>query len=481
MPAPTPSSGDRTVFELITRARAERFTGVVELEVREQKRALAFVDGELHLPAGHPHAARWRELLAEPAASGAAAAMATLLEQLADSLAGTARSVARTPGQARLPPERVGPLPTAKLLRVTAGRDPKARAGIVRRFGDRPLVAQPLSSAGSWVWSPEELWVLERLRQPTTLAELARNCPMPREVLERAVAGLASGGQLRVEGAAPATTDDDDLNELTAGLGERIEAALTESPLEIEGDDFRHRVAALLANSGGLDHYELLGVDPDTPLDDTQRAYEELARLVHPVNARRFQAPELAEPLRFLFERATEAYHTLTDPDLRLAYRNQLGLAPPATRELSPEERARELKEMARRNFDRARAEEANGDYHSALVLLESVVGMDPTSEHHCALGKLLARNPAWTSRAIESYRAALALDPKSCAIRFALGELYERVGDRARALELYEAAAQGAAPHAGARAALERLRAERAQGEKGSGPRRLASIFRRS
>jgi len=375
----------------------------------------------------------------------------------------------------------VGPLPTAKLLRVAAGHDPKARAGVVRRFGDRRLVAEPLPAAGSWVWSPEEVWVLERLRQPTTLAELARDCPIPKEALDRAVAGLAAGGRLRAEGEAHAIADVDDLNELTIGLGERIEAGLTESPLECERDDFRNRVAALLANAGGLDHYELLGVDPDSELDETQRAYEELARLVHPMNARRFQAPELAEPLRFLFERATEAYHTLTDPDLRVAYRNKLGLAPPAARELTPEERSRELRQMARRNFDRALSEEANGDYQSALVLLEGVVRMDPTAEHYCALGKLLSRNPAWSARAIETYRAALALDPKNGSIRCVLGELYERAGDMARAQELYEVAAQGAAPHAGARAALERLRTAREQAEKGSGPRRLASIFRRS
>jgi tetratricopeptide (TPR) repeat protein len=324
--------------------------------------------------------------------------------------------------------------------------------------------------------------VLERLRQPTRLAELRRDCPMPRERLESAIAGLVATGQVREEGVAPHAEEDDDLRDLVAGLGERIGASLTERPLEDDLAGFRYRIAALLANAGGLDHYELLGVDPDAGADEARSAFEELARLVHPANARRFEVPELAEALRFLFERATDAYRTLTDPGLRIAYRARMGLPPPALSEPDPAERAREIRELARRNFDRALAEEANGDYQSALTLLEEVVRLEPTTERWLALGKLQARNPSWTARAIESYRTALVLDPKSGAIRYVLGGLYERSGDTARALELYEAAAHGSAPHAAARSAVERLKAELAKSEaKGSGPRRLASIFRRS
>jgi tetratricopeptide (TPR) repeat protein len=136
---------------------------------------------------------------------------------------------------------------------------------------------------------------------------------------------------------------------------------------------------------------------------------------------------------------------------------------------------------MARRQFERAVAEERNGEYHTAMTLFEEVIRLEPTVEHWSALAKLQEKNPAWTTRAIESWRTALTLDPQNGAIRYALGGLYERAGDIEQALLCYQSAASGATPMAAAVAAVERLRSGRGHaGKRGSAPRRLSNLFRR-
>jgi tetratricopeptide (TPR) repeat protein len=484
MPTPGLEGKGRGLFEQIERIRLQRRTGLLEFEVRDQLRALPFVGGELHLPSAHPHSERWRELLAAPRTPATLKGIGQLLEQFVDSLRdwGAVREFRFHEGHARLPAELVGPLPTGKLLRVAGARDPRAVEAVAKRFGAQRLVGENPSATGSFAWTPEELWVLERLRQPSTLAELTRESPIPREALLRAVAGLAATGQLRTEGAAPEKSRADELSELAERLAERVGADLArESEARVDRDDFRHRVAALLANTGGLDHYELLGLDHDAGAAEVQSAFEELARLVHPANARRHGVPELSEALRFLFERATDAYQTLTDPQRRMLYRAALQLPETAAAEVDPVERAREVAQLAQRQFERALAEERNGDYHSALVLLEEVVRLAPTVAHWSALARLQEKNPAWSARAIESWRSALALDPQNGAIRLALGEVYERAGDPEQALHCYQSAAGGSTPLAAAAAAVERLRSARSAGDgKESGPRRLGNLFRR-
>jgi tetratricopeptide (TPR) repeat protein len=481
------AAGGTGLVEQIDRIRRERLTGLLEFELRDQRRALPFVAGELHLPPNHPQAARWRELLGslkEPAAAGAIQA---LTEELAASLLdwGAVRAPKFHDGHARLPAELVGPIPTGKLLRVAAARDPRARLRLVERVRGERLVAASATSEGSHVWTPEELWVLERLRQPATLDLLARESPVPREALERALAGLLANGHVRAEREAAVASGANELRELAESLAARIGRDLEREPVASDRESFRQRVAALLSNTGGLDHYELLGLEPEEDANQVTSAFEELARLVHPANARRYGAPELAEPLRFLFERATDAYRTLTDPARRLAYRAALALPERPAVAIDPAERAREIRELARRQFDRAQAEERNGDYHTALTLYEEVVRLDPTVEHWSALARLQEKNPAWTARAIDSWRAALALDPENGAVRFALGGLHERAGELEQALLCYQGAASGPTPIAAAAAAAERLRRTRGkeakEASRGSGARLLGGLFRRS
>ncbi len=64
-------------------------------------------------------------------------------------------------------------------------------------------------------------------------------------------------------------------------------------------------------------HYELLGVEPDSPLDDVRRAYRRMARRCHPDVA----LGAAAGP--FTMAQINEAWRVLSDPDERRLYDEQ--------------------------------------------------------------------------------------------------------------------------------------------------------------
>ncbi len=484
MPSAPATSSKRSVLEELGEARARRATGVLELEVADQTRKLFFREGQLHLAASHPLSERLGELIRRGPAWVDSRDGTALLEKLADSFAnwGVRRAVFRE-GLGTLPADLVGPLPTARFQRLAAARSEEAIEQVDRlsSTNERLFVELPTPTAvRDQGWSPEELWIVERLRTPMTVTELENGSPIPGERLWRALAGLRAVGTVRVaaDGHANAGAEEES-HDLAERLAQRVEASLRERPLALDANAYLQRVARLLADAGALNHYELLGLAVDASAEAVQIAFEERARTVHPANAKHYRIPERSEALRYLFERVVSAYQTLSDPGLRVEYNSANQIAAPAP-SLDPADRAAEVSKLARQHFQRALSEEANGDYQSALTLFEEVVRADPRAEYWCALARLQSKNSAWIDRAIESYRSALELDPLSQAIRFALGELHEKKGELEQARAQFQAAAHGTTPHPGAAAALSRLGLRTKASASSSGARLLGGLFRR-
>ncbi len=457
-------------------------TGTLEYEVRGASRSLHLIEGELYFSPEHPLGVLLGSVGARSADSEGYAAAERAARQLAMSLAERSATETRfREGLSGLPVSRMGPLPTARVIRLVASHAISPESWIERFLPDPGAsirTVEPVPGAERMLrWEPEELWILERLRQPMPHRGLESDAPFPVDALRRALAGLLAVGVVRPEGTLETVRDLPSTEDLERVLGDRIRTGLAERPLDLAASDYQDQIIALLGSAGGLDHYELLGVRPGVEIDELGTAFEEVARLVHPANAARYGlAKKIQVALDYLFGLLVEAYQTLADPDSRIAYdaRHQIEPVLPAP---SPEERAAESRAMARRNFERARDEEAQGDLHTALQLLEQVVRTDARVEYWLALARLQRKNPAWSNRALASYRAALEIDPQSSEVRFELGELLEATGDLERARGLYQAAAAGNPPHAGAKEALARLDREAGGG---SGSRRLGRLFGR-
>jgi len=237
---------------------------------------------------------------------------------------------------------------------------------------------------------------------------------------------------------------EEELRLFTAKIARR----LSERPLDLDPASHRERVAGLLRQAGEASFYQLLGVVPTAATQEVHEAYDQIARLVHPVNAARLGLVGREAVLEMLFERITHAYLTLFQPDRRKAY----------DRELSPQawsaawapaqgRRREEVRDIAQSFYERASALAEAEDFHFAIELLQQAVRADPRPEFYALLGKLQAKNPRWLRAAAESLRRAVELGARDPELPAALQEIQQRL-ESGEALQ-QEATAAAASPSA--------------------------------
>ncbi len=492
-------SGDlaeRPVLEVLRALHERDASGVLEIDPAGHRRRLYLRDGELHLPGGHPLARRLSEQMADlrrdlQQGTGGARQetrrqLLELVERIAAVLLEWRRGAFRfSEGQGALPADLVGPLPTRRLIMIgaTCGVDDTELARRLGGDSSRLVAVAPESATTRDLlgFSPEELFLLERLRAPMTVGDLLRDSPVPRADLTRRLAQLLAAGLVQAigaRGAAAVDTAEDPESAVVQRLGERIARSLEDEPVVLEPETHRARLADLLARIGGLNHYELLEVPTSATAEEVHAGYERLGRLAHPANAARLGLTTREEGLRLLFDRATRAYVTLIDPERRRLY-NQAELIELTTSAVSGSERLQERRQMARANYERGIAYAAASEFHFAVELLDQAVRADPRPEYWVALGRVQARNPNWRGRAIESYRAALELEPDNAEVRFALGLLYEQTEDPERARVQFTAVVRLNPAHAEAAERLAKLEPKR--GGRSAGGSLFDRIFRRS
>jgi len=209
----------------------------------------------------------------------------------------------------------------------------------------------------------------------------------------------------------------------------KVARRLSERPLDLDPASHRERVAGLLRQAGEASFYQLLGIVPTAATQEVHEAYDQIARLVHPVNALRLGLVGREGVLEMLFERITHAYLTLFQPDRRKAY----------DRELSPKawsaawapaqgRRREEIRDIAQGFYERAAALAEAEDFHFAIELLQQAVRADPRPEFYILLGRLQAKNPRWLRAAGENLRRALELGARDPELPAALQEVQERL-----------------------------------------------------
>ncbi len=460
---PAGSLAESSAAEVLRDLHFSRATGALEIDAGGQKRRLYLRDGNLYLAGSHPLARRLGEVVvrlrtdrhrdASHAAVGAVSAEAH--RQCADLVQRMAAVISEwrqgsfqfqaDPGA--LPTDLVGPLPTKRLL-MTGATYSTGEEELARRLGG--LEAQLVASArvdgdtDDLGLTPEESFLLERLRQPMRLDQLLEESPVSRLEALRRLVQLRSVRLLRILGreeSGPSTEEALDAL-MMQRFDERFARDLADRPLELAAEDLKRRTAGLLARLGGMDAYELLGLDPSASTDLVQASYEALARQVHPSNATRFGLPGMEPMLRMLFERATQSYLVLSEPDRRRRYNESQGISVAAAR-VSGSQREAEERSLGRQHFERALALAARGEFHFAIELLQLAAKIDPRAEYFLALARLQAKNPNWVRRAIDSCRAALEIDANHADVRFFLGELFEQIGELERARVQYSAAAR--------------------------------------
>ncbi len=441
---------DQDVTGVVRSLFLERATGVLEVTVDSGKRRLFFVDGELHLPPSNPLALQITQRLQ-------AGANPTEIEELMGRVAAVIlawREGAFTfdPGRAAVPPDAVGPLPTAALVMSAAVLARSEEELVEQLGGERARWAAPSSGGDGTVslsatWAAKvpayrtarlsagELVLRESLAGPATVGDLLGGAS-DRQGMLVSLARLAAVGAIersepRVRGETPLDS------EVLRHFAERVGRELRERPVALDAPSHRARLAELLGRLGEVSHYELLGVTADATTDQVHAAYDELARLVHPSHAARLGHKGREEAITLLFEKATEAYLVLSDPERRNRYNRESGIF--WTRAgVEPTELPKRSPEVAVKLFTQARDMVQRDELHYAYELLRQALQVDRRPEYYALLAEVQQRNPNWLQHAVDSLREAVNLAPENLAYRRSLGEIYEQMGDRGRARAVY-------------------------------------------
>lgn len=447
------ASPHRALAERIQRIYLGGRTGRLEITAEGGRRQLYFHLGELFLPGSHPLAVLIKPHLKARAAarsSGAAAPAAPvspglvgLIERIAATITGwEAGEYHFYEGREELPQGLLGPLPTSLLVmdQAVEGFDEAAlRARLGSQEGRFRAVRFDPQIAGVACLAPQELELLEELRTARRLGNLLQGEPRQRAGLVRDLCRLEAVGLVeRLPGPATDSSAEDVTRAIVRRFASRVGERLLDDPLQLSPEEHRTRLAELLAHLGDLNHYELLDLPLDIPGEKIWDAYEAVARLVHPGHARRLSLEGREGIFEILFERATQAYLTLSDPRRRAEYDRECALAQsPGPGE---EERLAERRELARRYYQQALEMMGSEDFHFAVELLRQATRQDPRPEYYTLLGQVLAKNehPRWQRQAADSLRRALRQGSTDAAVPLLLARVCEGLGQRTEAERLY-------------------------------------------
>ena len=416
--------------EVVRTVYLEHRTGIVQIDTSAGQENLYFREGALFVHPRHSAAKRLEAALerarkiARPAGlPEMQQAISALAHDLARNRRIEARFLQQTP-----PVQMIGPLPTVLLAMALATQGLNENDLIERLGGDHARYQTSNETPALQELAglePEMAQVLTRLEKPLLVSELVRGAGSHRLHLLRGLSKLRAVGLAR-------RLDEKKLEEellpprLLDHFHKSIAQSLEAEPLELPANEHRARLGDLIAHLGERNHYELLGIGIRASADEVLRAYQQLARIVHPLHAQRLGFEGREDAIEVIFERATEAYLSLADPKRRASYNTLAGIQ--RLREIDPEKRQVEKRQMARENYVRATSLLAQMDYSQAVDLLKEAARLDPKADYFARLAQAQAKNPNWNKHAIESFRRAIELSPDDPGIRAGYGEVLEHM-----------------------------------------------------
>lgn len=456
--------------EVVRSVYVSRNTGVVTVELETGAQSLYFRQGEVFLSPTHPAAGNVRQAL-EDARGVSRLAESPELQRamviLSHELTRDKRVMGSFRTEANLPANLLGPLPTALLVMELSvyGLDfdelVSRLGGTSQRYQASSVDESPALEQLPGL-EPEMAQVLASVVQPAPVGELLRGAGSERMALLKGLAKLRSVGLVvEVGGRAEGDTSEALLPpRLLKHFLSRVAEDLEDQPFELPVDQHQKQVAELVASLGKMNHYQLLGVGLKATEEEVLKAYNRLARVVHPRHASKLGFEGRDEALAVLFEQATEAYLSLSDPRRRASYNMIVGIQ--IKTEVESAQREEEKREVARQHYRRAVSCLAQMDYSLAIDLFKEAARLDPRAEYFARLGAVQTKNPNWYGQAIGSYRRAVELSPDDAGIRAGYGEALEAMGKNEEAIQQYQAVLELMPKHPGALDALERLGARR-------------------
>ena len=441
-----------------------RRSGLVNVDRGDQQIGLFFRQGELHLDRDDPTALKISPLLARAGGERPAAdpELGNAVEALAREIGPRPDVEATFHGDKPIVVELIGPLPTVRFVQELAIHGCSEEQLIERLGGEtsqlRTSSATPALEQLPGL-EPDMAQVLVTLARPASVVSLLRGAGADRSAV---LLGLVKLWSVGLVSQAQDVEDSGEswggvlsprlLEQFTARIAEDLESR----PLDLDPEAHRARLGKLLSGLGQMNYYQLLGLDPRASSDDIFSAYSSLARIVHPSHASRLGLEGKEVAVSVMFEKATEAYLTLSDPRRRASYNTVAGVHVQVA--VDRAQRDEEKRSIAEQNYRRAASCLSQMDFSLAVDLLKEAARMDPKPEYFARLGLAQSKNPNWHRHAVESYRRAVELDPDNAGTRSAYGILLEEMDRRDEAREQYREALELMPDNPEAQAGLERL-----------------------
>jgi curved DNA-binding protein CbpA len=495
---------EHPLAELIREISAAGLSGALRLERQRAKLVIYFDQGDLHFASSNLRAHRLTEVLmrtrivsdtqlAEVRAAGSDRELeATLLrrgtitaETLERARAGQVADILRTAllwtsgnwtfdPRVRVAEDIHVTLDFDQLLMECARHLPDDYVAS-RLNGTNAILSRPTSETNGADLLLVEAFVLSRVQEPTTLAELTAVSGVPEPDALRAIYALALGGLLERNDWPAALSGYAARRSTSRGRAQRkagTESAASPGANSETGllpDEARELREFFDRLSRARDHYEVLDLSRGVSGMQIKNAYHTLARRFHPDRFHQSD-PQVRARVDSAFARIAHAYETLSDPSLRAAYEAKLKAKSAAegressTSSISNEQEAPVGSKTARAEaaFQRALAAMKQNQSDTATSCFAEAAHLAPrVARYRAYYGQALSGERQSRRVAEAEFQAALALEPDNASYRIMLAELYRNLGLRRRAQGELERALMAEPKNKEARAMLASLQHE--------------------
>ena len=186
-------------------------------------------------------------------------------------------------------------------------------------------------------------------------------------------------------------------------------------------------------------YFDILGVDDKTPPSKIKQIYFKMAKIFHPDAKPDLYKGELRQKVEDLFTKISEAYNTLSDPELRRQYLDKLR-SKVSEEELEKANRAIQ----AEMEFQKALILIRRGAFRDAFPVMEKVVSLMPDEpEYKIYLGYCIFKAEGISSarKARTMIEQALEQRPKVAEGWYYLGVINRVEGNLNKARECFERA----------------------------------------
>ncbi len=300
--------------------------------------------------------------------------------------------------------------------------------GLRRLPAPAAQLSSPLSPAARPIFAPDLLMRYQAFTVSAVEAEVLGRIDGEMTVEQihpdqRVVARLAATGLVNL--VAPGRTSEksgvpEGLLLLNVDVAGAAPAARVAEQLDIQRDLVRHTYRRL----DWASLYDVLGVERDVTPEALLKALHERARMFHPDLHLKSHLTEGRDALEALFARVREAERVFRTVESRAQYDRSLEMHGDTVSLPGTAPTVEIQKEIARKNYARAKGLYDEEDYYPAYEMVRQAVEFDPDQkEYWVLLSRIQRKNPKWIRQSTETMRRAVKKMPDSVDLWWELSE----------------------------------------------------------